>query len=380
MIVVLLLAFDAALYQLAALVAALWHVRRKEPVPSSLPPVSILKPVRGLEPHFYESIRSHAVLDYPEYEVLFGVSDPEDPALPEIRRLIEEFPGRRLRLVMSTTRAANGKVGVLIDLKREARYPLLLVNDSDILVQPDYLRRVVAPLEKPGVGLVTCLYRANSDRWPGRWEGIGIATDFAPSVLVAPLVGVREFGLGATLLFRDADLAAVGGFEALADYLADDFQLARHLTRAGHRVVLARTWVQTQLAGRSWSEVWRHQVRWARTIRVSRPDGYAGLMFANASLWAVVALAAGAWKTGLALLALRILVGLVVGFGILRSPDVLRYFYWMPFRDLWGAGVWLCGLAGKTVEWRDAHLRLTRDGRIVQTLRPAESGTKLPSG
>jgi len=354
----------AAVYQLLALAAALIHIARKEAQPAAFPPISILKPVRGLDPHFFEAIRSHAVQDYPDYEILFGVADAADPAVPEIRRLMEEFPERRIRLVQSSTQAANHKVGVLIDLAREARYPLLLVSDSDIRVPSDYLRRIVGPLEDPAVGLVTCLYGASSDHWPGRWEALGIATDFAPSVLVAPLVGVREFALGSTLLFRAADLQAIGGFEALADYIADDYQLGRRITALGRRVVLAKLAVQTSLRGRRWSEVWRHQVRWARTIRVSRGGGYIGLPIANASLWALLAALGGAWLWAAALVALRVLMGIVVGAGILGSREVLRYFCLIPPRDLWGFAVWVCGLAGDTVEWRGTRLRLRRDGRI----------------
>ncbi|MFB3777786.1 MAG: ceramide glucosyltransferase, partial [Bryobacteraceae bacterium] len=265
MILVYFLVAAAAAYQLLALVSALRHMAKKDRAPSALPPVSILKPVRGLDPHFGEAIRSHALLDYPEYEVLFGVADPSDPAVGEIRRLIESYPEHPLRLVTVSTQAANGKVGALLDLAKEARYPLLLVNDSDIHVPPDYLRRIVPPLEDPAAGMVTCLYRAASDDWPGRWEALGIATDFAAGVLVAPLVGVREFGLGSTLLFRAADLEAIGGFAALADYIADDYQLARRITGLGRRVELSRLVVTTWLSGRTWGEVWRHQARWART-------------------------------------------------------------------------------------------------------------------
>ena len=365
MILVLLLAAASAAYQLLALVAVLRHLRKRDPVPSTLPPVSVLKPIRGLDPHFQEAIRSHATLDYPEYEVLFGVSDPADQALAEIKSLIEAFPERRLRLVHASTRAPNGKVGVLADLVKEARYPTLLVNDSDIRVPSDYLRRVVGPLEEASVGMVTCLYRARSDYWPGRWEALGIATDFAPGVLVAPLVGVREFGLGSTLLFRRADLEAIGGFDALADYIADDYQLAKRITGLGRRVVLSRLAVETSVTGRTWGQVWRRQVRWARTIRVSR-GAYLGLPLSNASLWALAALLAGAWWVALPLVALRMVVGLVAGVGILGDRSVVRRFCLMPFRDLWGFAVWLFGLAGSTVEWRGLRLRLTRDGRILE--------------
>jgi ceramide glucosyltransferase len=365
-ILVLLLAAAAAAYQLLALAAALRHLTRKEKPAKSLPPISILKPVCGLEPHFREAILSHTSQDYPEFEIIFGAADASDPAVAEMRRVMAEFPQSPIRLVCGASDAANRKAGVLVELAKAARYPLLLVNDSDVRVPQGYLRRIVSPLEDPEVGLVTCLYRGWSEHWPGRWEALGIATDFAPSVLVAPLVGVREFGMGATLLFRAEDLRATGGFEALADYIADDYQLGRRIAGLGRRVVMSKVVVETGLAGRRWSEVWRHQVRWARTIRVSRPSGYAGLVLSNASLWSLVAALAGAWWAALPLLALRMLVGLLVGAGILQSREARRYFLLIPLRDLWGAAVWLCGLFGNTVEWRGARLRLTPDGRIAR--------------
>ncbi len=362
MIAVLLIVAAAAAYQLMAIAASIKHLTKRDPAPSALPPVSILKPLRGLDPRFGEAVRSHAQLDYPSYEVLFGASDPADPALPEVRRLVQEFPDR-VRLVMVSTNAPNGKVGALIDLAKEARHPLWLVNDSDIRVPPDYLRRLAGWLEDPAVGLVTCLYRATADHWPGRWEALGIATDFAPGVLVAPLAGVREFALGSTLLFRAEDLRRAGGFEALADYLADDYQLGKRITQSGMKVVLARVAVETALSGRSWSEVWRHQVRWARTIRISR-GAYLGLPLANASLWAVLAFLAGASWAATGLLALRMLSGLLTGWGVLRSREALRLLPLVPLRDLWGFGVWLCGLAGDAVEWRGVRLRLLPGGTI----------------
>ncbi|MCX6624272.1 MAG: glycosyltransferase, partial [Acidobacteria bacterium] len=222
----------AIFYQLLALVAALRHRFAARTAPAGeLPPVSILKPIHGLDPHFYEAIRSHACQNYPEFEILFGVNDPRDPSLAEIERLQQEYPNLAIRLVRTNPQAANGKVGTLIELARLARHPVWLVNDSDIEVPPDYLRRVVSPLARPDVGIVTCLYRALPSSLAGAWESLGIAVDFMPSVLVARLVGVREFGLGATLVFRAADLQRVGGFEALADFIADDYQLARNITR-----------------------------------------------------------------------------------------------------------------------------------------------------
>jgi ceramide glucosyltransferase len=357
----------AGLYQLVALAAALYRLGLRERAATHLPPVAILKPVHGLDPNFYAGIRSHALQDYPEFEILFGVSDAADPAIAEIERLKREFPERAIRLLVASTKAANVKVGVLEELAAAARHPTLLVNDSDVLVSPDYLRRVVAALEDPGVGLVTCLYRARPSSWPGRVEAIGIATDFAPSTLVARLVGVGEFAFGSTMLFRAEDLARIGGFAALADYIADDYQLGRCIRELGKRVEIARPVVETSLADRTWGEVWRHQLRWARTIRVSRGAGYAGLPLANATLWAAALAAAGAWWAAVPLFALRLAMALVVGRMLLEDHRVVTDLFLVPLRDLAGVVLWACGLFGAEVEWRGARLRLRRDGRIERT-------------
>lgn len=357
-------ALAAAIYQLLAIIAALKQLRARKQTTASPPGVSILKPVRGLDPRFYQAIRSHAEQDYPQFEILFGVADPNDPAAAEIQRLQAEYPDLEIKMIRSTGTAPNGKVAVLADLEAHAKYPLRVVNDSDILVERDYLRRVLAPLEDPRVGLVTCLYRAAAAHWPGRWEAIGIATDFAPSVLVAPLFGVNEFGLGSTLAFRVEQLRQIGGFAAVANYIADDYQLGKRISGLGLHVQLSKVVVETNLSADSWGEVWRHQLRWARTIRVSRGGGYIGLPITNASLWAVIALAAGWWWTVAALLALRITMGLVAGVAVLRCPLTARYWYLIPFRDLWGFGVWLAGLSGKDVVWRDRILKLNSDGTI----------------
>ena len=355
----------AALYHLIALGAALRfkNVRLKPEGP--LPPVSILKPVYGRDPQFYEAIRSHALLDYPEFEILFGLNDPNDAAREDIARLAAEFPERAIRVVPCERALPNGKVAVLADLAREARYRLLVVNDSDIVVMSDYLRTVTEPLQSKEAGLVTCLYRGRGESWPARWEALGIATDFAPSVLVARAIGVSEFALGSTMAMRAADLERIGGFEAVGDYLADDYQLGRRIQELGYRIVLAPTVVETRLSDDTWRQVWRHQLRWARTIRVSRTAGYFGYVITNASLWAAVAAAAGWWPVALACLAARIAAGVATAALVLGDLDAARHWFLIPFRDVWGFTIWAGGLGGSSVEWRGKTLSLDREGRIT---------------
>lgn len=320
-------------------------------------PVSILKPVHGDDPALREAIRSHTVFSG-EYEFLCGVSSPHDPAIP----LLRQFPS--VRVIESRTKAANAKVGVLADLAAAARYPLLIVNDADIRVEPDYLARVTEPLNDPAVGLVTCLYRPQGTTFASRFEGLGVSTDFAPSALVARLVGVDEFAMGSTLAFRRADLDRIGGFAAIADYLADDYQLGHKIHALGLKCVLSDVIVETSLGG-DWLDVWRHQVRWARTIRVSKFGGYLGIPITNGTLWAVVLGLLGRWDLAAIVLALRLWMSIQSGWFVLRSRDVLKLWWLVPARDLFAFAVWIAGLSGDTVIWRDRQLKLDQEGRIT---------------
>jgi ceramide glucosyltransferase len=362
----LALAAAAAGYQLLALAACLaFRARRAStepsrdsagPAPSSEGGVSILKPVHGADPALRGALASHVALQG-EVEILCGVRDASDTAIA----LLREFPS--VRIVECTTRTPNGKVGTLIDLTRAARYSMLIVNDADIRVEPDYLERVLAPLADPQVGLVTCLYRPEAETFASRFEGLGVSTDFAPSALVARLVGVDEFAMGSTLAFRRADLERVGGFSSVGDYLADDYQLGHRIHALGLKCILSDAIVTTRLSG-NWSHVWRHQVRWARTIRVSKFWGYLGLPVTFATVWAAALMAASQWEWGITLLAIRMLMALAAGWGVLGSRDVLSLALLIPIRDLYGAAVWVAGLFGNTVEWRGIRLELRRDGRI----------------
>lgn len=369
----LLLMIPAAValaYQAVALLASLVYLersrlRRAKPLPAFTPPVSILKPVYGLDAALDAAIRSHLTQDYPAYELLIGVQEPDDPAIPVIEAALKDHPAASARLIVCGTQAPNRKTGSLIDLAREARYGVLIVNDADIKVPPDYLRRVAAPLHDPKAGLVTCIYRASSASLPGAFESLGIAIDFIPSTLVAPFAGVDEFGLGSTLCFRRQDLEAIGGFEAIREYIADDYQLARRITALGRHSVLSEVIVDTHMADPDWRAVWLHQLRWARTIRASRPGGYAGLPVTHAGVWAVVSLAAGNVGAATALWLARSTMGAVSGFAVLRHWPALLLAPLLPLWDLWAFAVWLSGYFGRTAWWRGRRITLSPDGRIL---------------
>ncbi len=350
-------------YSLLAIIAVLKFRPSAQPVKNDFrPPVSILKPVRGRDARFYQAIRSHAALDYPEFEILFGVSIPNDPAHEDIARLQREFPGCPIRVIDTTNDAPNGKAGSLELLARAARYDVFVVNDGDIRVPVDYLDRVAGPLRDGETRVVTCLYRATASSWASEAEAIGIVTEFAPSVLVSRLLSHSAFALGSTMAFRRADLERIGGFAALRNYLADDYQLGSRMAALGGRVFLADPVVETNLGSGSLRDVWKHQVRWSRTIRVSRPAGYFAYIVTQLTFWSVVATAAGYPLAGAAGIATR-LVAAAVSLARLDREKVNRIWA-VPFRDLFGLAVWAAGVAGSEVEWRGIRFRLRRDGTM----------------
>jgi ceramide glucosyltransferase len=381
-----LLCLPALLYQLLSLFASLRQVCRK-PRPSSylqksalrvprirelpqvstsqyLPPISLLKPVRGVDPDMYAAFVSQALQDYPDFEIIFGVADEGDGAVPQIRRLQREFPNTAIKLIIGSEPAANAKAGVLARLAKHARYPIWLVNDSDIRVTPSYLQTVVAPLEDKTVGVVTCLYRPESFSAATAWESFGIAVDFMPSTLVAQVVGVKEFGLGSTLCFRADDLRSAGGFEAIADYIADDYQLASRIVHAGKTAQLSTYIVDTSLGEGSWGSVWQHQLRWARTIRSSKGAGFSGLVVTHAGAWAVVALLLHLWSAAAALAGLRIIAALASGWLVIKLKRTPLWAALAPVWDIYAFAVWVVSYASNEVRWRDRKLTIGRGGKL----------------
>jgi ceramide glucosyltransferase len=371
--------FSSSIYYLLCLWSASAFLRERRPAgdgylpAQALPPVSILKPLKGTDPEIYQSFRSHCLQDYPEYEIIFGVSDPNDPAVASVRQLQSEFPALNIRLmVCRKTLGANVKVSNLAQMLAEARYQHLLVNDSDIRVETDYLRRVMAPLADPKVGMVTCLYRGVAAATLGsRIESLGISTDFCAGVLAArQLEGGLRFGLGSTMAFRLADLKKIGGFESFADYLADDYELGKRIAGFSLEVKLSEVVVETNLPGYDMPEFLSHQLRWARGVRDSRAGVYFGLVLTFGLLWscAVVLTSGGelwAWALAGITLFLRLTVALLVGRGVLRDRQLLPQLWLLPVRDLVAVGVWMASLVGHTVSWRGDRFEL-KDGKLIR--------------
>jgi ceramide glucosyltransferase len=264
------------------------------------------------------------------------------------------------------------KVSNLAQMMTEARYDHIIVNDSDIRVQPDYLRRVIAPLSDSQTGMVTCLYRGVAAATLGsRMEALGISTDFCAGVLVArQLEGGIHFGLGSTLVFRRAELEKIGGFVSIVNHLADDYELGKRIADLGLAVRLSDVVVETYLPAYDVPNFFAHQLRWARGVRDARAGGYFGLAFTFGILWALLAVAASggalwSWGTLGSTVFLRFAVALAVGWKVLQDRQVLRYVWMIPLRDLVAVVVWIVSLGGHTVTWRGDQFEL-RDGKLTR--------------
>ena len=369
---------SGCLYYSLCLWSAASFLRNRKVLRGSLrdetaPGISILKPLKGVDPDIYESFRSHCLQDYPEYQIIFGVSDAEDPAVPSVRQLQREFPKRDIQLVVCREKlGANVKVSNLQQMMSAARYPYLIVNDSDIRVGPDYLRRVTAPLADSSVGMVTCLYRGVAAPTLGSLlESVGISTDFCAGVLAAQQLehGIR-FGLGSTLAFRHSELRRLGGFVSVVDYLADDYELGRRIADLGLTVQLSDVVVETHLPAYDLRGFLSHQLRWGRGVRDSRLGGYIGLVTTFGLTWGLLTViaargAAWAWATLGITLVLRFAVAMAIGKSVLRDPQIPRLLWLLPVRDLIAVGVWIASFFGHTVTWRGDRLELKR-GRLTR--------------
>ncbi len=372
-------AIAACVYYLAANAAVfLWWLdgRRQRTLPAFTPPVTILKPLCGAEAEaaeVYATLASFCRLDYPSYQIVFAVQDPRDPVISIVERLRADFPKRDIELVIDQTiHGYNGKVSNLQNALVVAKHDVLLIADSDIRVTPDYLRRVVAPLQNPQVGMVTCLYRGVGAKTFGDLlENLGLASSFAAEVFTARIVQGVKFAFGATIVMRRATLESISGFAAIADHLADDYELGHRVaTQFKQQVVLSECVVDHVANGATLSEMFKHQLRWMRAIRVSRPAGYAGLLVTYGTVTASLALLASvfsplAWRLWFVTMALRMSAAFIAGFVALHDRTLLKWFWLLPLRDGLAFVVWLVGFFGNEINWRGKRLRVLRGGKLV---------------
>jgi ceramide glucosyltransferase len=372
---VLLLALAPFAYYLLAIFAAFRFFRSARRKPSAgenlTPPVSILKPIRGLDRDTYENYASFCRQDYPEFEILFAVSDTSDPAIAEIERLIHDFPERPIRLLIGSEPAgASDKVNKLVRMAREARYEIVVVSDSDVRVDEGFLRAIAPRFHHPQTGGVTCLYRGLSEGcFAATLEALGNTGDFAPGVLVAWLFGGIDFMLGAVMATTKTQLAAIGGFESLADYFCDDYELGHRIAASGKRVLLSGFPVSIVYPRENLAEAFRHQLRWNLSIRYSRPWGHFGLLFSHGLAWAIVGavLAPSAAITGFYLggyLVLRCAMALTVGVLGMQDETMRRWWRLLPLRDLFAFVVWIVSFFPQRIHWRGREFYV-REKRLV---------------
>ncbi len=331
--------------------------------------VTVLKPLCGVDAATYDCLRTFCVQRHPRYQIVFGVQDPLDPVQDVVRRLQREFADLPIDLVVDARQhGANRKVGNLINMSAHARHDHLVIADSDIRVEPDYLEAVVAPLRDAAVGIVTCAYRGvPQPGLPSLLGALFINDWFLPSVRVAAATGSREFAFGATIALRRDTLTAIGGFEAIADHLADDYQLGELSRAIGLRTVLSEVLVETVVNERNFGELLRHDLRWLRTIRAVRPVGYAlsGITF-GLPVAAIGAALAGGAPPALALLGLGAGARFMLHLAARRPGE--SWFTWpaLPLGDVLGFALWCWGFAARSVRWRQDRYLLTSDDSVTR--------------
>src|SRR6266536_472480 len=340
------------------------------------PPVSILKPVHGAEVRLKENIESFFRQDYPDYEILFAADEESDAALEVIREVASLYPQIKCSiLVTGQPQLPNPPAYSFSRLSEVASYDILVTSDSDVEVQPDYLRHVVAPLLDPKVGMVTCVYRGKNAG--GFWSGmdaIGMSVEMTAGVLVANMLEGMKFGLGPTIAVRKDSLARIGGYQALGEYFANDFVIGNFIEKAGYKVVLSEHVIDHVVPPMAFKKMWERQVRWAKSTRYSRPKGHFGTGLIFAVPYGIFAWLGAAWLGhpgigaslfGVAILN-RLVECLVIGWGVVRDPRALRSPWLYPIRDLLGFVVWCASYLSRGSVWRDSTYKLLEGGRIVR--------------
>ena len=375
---VLALALGPLFYYVAGIYSA-WRFfraarRKASQIPlwtADAPPISVLKPIRGLDPGAYENFASFCRQGYREFEILFAVSDAEDPAVAIVRKLIADFPGRSIRLILAPERLGpNTKVSNLCRLVREARHDLLVITDSDVRVEPAYLRSVAEMFRDPGVGGVTALYRGRDNlQFEAAMDCVGSSAAFCGAALVARELEGLKFMMGSTMATTKERLAEIGGFEALVDLHSDDYELGRRIAARGHRIELLPEPVWMEFPSQSLGEYLRHELRWAVGIRNIRSRGHFGMLFTHGLPWAVAAacvapsVSIGAAYLG-AYAALRFAMAWTVGVWGLRDPILRRRWWLLPLRDFFSFFVWLASFGMNQIEWRGSSFTLEK-GRMI---------------
>jgi ceramide glucosyltransferase len=372
LLIVLTLAADA-FYLLSILAARRFFSRQPVGEAKKLPPVSIMIPLHGADFKAYQNYALFCRQDYPDYQIVFGVREPTDPSVPIVQKLIADFSDRDIDLVVCPdVIGTNLKVSNLQNMYARVKHEHVIIVDSDIRVGRDYLRRIISEFSGDGVGLVTCMYRAaEAPDFAAKLEAVGITAEFMPGVLMAWMIEGVKFSLGSTMATTRTRLESIGGFHALKDYLADDFMLGNLVAAQGYEVRISDYTVETAMAPAGLLAMIRHQMRWSRSTRISRPLGHLGLIFTYGTALALInLLASGGSALSIALLAFtlaaRMSMGWVIGVRRLRDNVLKNHFWLLPVRDVLSFIIWCLSWVGKRVEWRGRLFEVQRDGRMIQ--------------
>ena len=346
------------------------------------PPVSNLKPIRGLDPEAYENLASYCRQDYPEYELIFCVGEESDPSLPVLEKLKRDFPAREIRILIGSRRQAiNDKVAKLVRMVKEARHEVLVINDSDVRVDPDYLRTVVAPLRNSKVGGVTCLYASIEDKtFTQRLQSIGLICDLFPGVFVARLLDGIKFAFGQTIVTTRSRIAAFGGYEAIENRPADDLLVGRYIASQGYEMELLPYAVKTVPDYHSFKDLFAKRLRWLTVMRHMRPWGHVGLAFTQGLPWcAAVFLAHPGDRIGIAYfgayIVFRLAITWLVGAWGLKEHGLWKKTPLIVFWDATAFVIWLLTFGRRRIRWRNVDYRI-RDGMLAPvTQTPAPNAS-----
>ncbi len=375
-----LLTYILAFFTVLSLVLTVWQwlvassfpLNERTSSAQPLPSVTILKPLKGHDSRTVECLQSWCEQDYPgSIQILFGVASAGDAVCAVVQQIIARYPKLDARLVIcSEMHGANAKVSTLVQLQRLAKHDIVIVSDADVCVPRDLLQQVVARLQQPGVALVNCFYRlTNTSNFPMRWESFVINADFWSQVLQACSLRPMDFALGAVMATTKSWLEKIGAFASLVDYLADDYQLGNKIARSGGRIIICPVVVECHSATLGWRKVWAHQIRWARTIRVSQPVPYFFSKLSNATFWPLLWVACDPNPRSYLFAPACLLVRMGAAWYCerkLTGRSRISSLWLAPVKDIFQLAIWVLAFTGNRITWRGQRFKVQRSGKLVK--------------
>jgi ceramide glucosyltransferase len=340
--------------------------------PDFSPPITILKPLCGLDWESYTALASFCQQDYSEYQIIFSVQDSQDPSIEVVQKLQQEFSHLDIELVISDRAIGiNPKINNIANGATKTKYPILVISDSDIQVEKDYLKTIIQPFTDPLVGVVTCLYNSLTEGFLAGFEALDIASQFCPKVLTARQLEDVKFAFGSTIAIRQETLDKIGGFLAIADYLADDYQLGYLPSQNGYKVILSPYLVEHRLANVTFNTFIHRQIRWFKCIRVERFWGYVGLIFTYGIInsFVLLLLTQGSlfgWSIFGLVWNIRFLTAYLIAIKYLKDANAKEFFLLIPLRDFVSFGIWCYSFSGDKVIWRGETYQLLPNGQLSQ--------------